>query len=327
MKSFLAAVLKAAVTALLFYLIFRNVDIHQFWQTMRNASVGVLVVGFLILWGAHYICVFRWRLLMGPLLPVLPMSRLFGIYCIGLFFNLAFPTLIGGDVVKAYYAGKPSKRYAQSFAAAFLDRDSGMLALMLIACLATILYPVDVPGVPVSLIIWSVFVAFILANLAIFAPFLHRHLTGILQRMNMIRLAGKVDALSSAFQVMRREPRVLLGSLAISLLNQILFISVNWVMARGLNLDVSIVHFWVFIPVITLVSMIPVSLNGMGLREYAFLSLFSSIGIARESCIALGLLSSAVIILSAIPGGVIYLFFRTRSDTREMAATLEANLS
>jgi hypothetical protein len=327
MKSFLAAVLKAAVTALLFYLIFRNVDIHQFWQTMRNASVGVLAVAFLILWGAHYICVLRWRLLMGPLMPVLPMSRLFGIYCIGLFFNLAFPTLVGGDVVKAYYAGKPTKRYAQSFAAAFLDRDSGMLALMLIASLAAILYPVDVPGVPIPLIIWSVFVAFILANLAIFAPFLHRHVTGILQCMNMTRVAGKVDAVSSAFQVMRREPRVLLGSLAISLLNQIIYISINWLMARGLHLEVPIVQFFIFIPIITLVSMIPVSLNGMGLREYAFLSLFSSIGIARESCIALGLLSSAVIIVSAIPGGVIYLFFRTRSDTREMAATLEANLS
>jgi len=76
----------------------------------------------------------------------------------------------------------------------------------------------------------------------------------------------------------------------------------------------------VFVPVITLISMIPVSLNGMGLREYAFLSLFSAIGVPRESCIALGLLSSALIVLSAIPGGVVYIFFRSRSDVGRIAA-------
>jgi glycosyltransferase 2 family protein len=76
----------------------------------------------------------------------------------------------------------------------------------------------------------------------------------------------------------------------------------------------------VFVPVVTLISMIPVSLNGMGLREYAFVSLLTGIGVDREAAIALGLLSSAVVILSAIPGGIVYVFFRTRSDAQQMAA-------
>src|SRR5512147_2496166 len=98
--------------------------------------------------------------------------RLFEIYCIGQCFNLAFPTAVGGDVVKMYYAGKPSRQYAQSFAATFLDRDVGMLAMMLLAGVGTLLLPMKIPGMPVTLIVWLSFVAFLGLNVVIFMPFL-----------------------------------------------------------------------------------------------------------------------------------------------------------
>jgi glycosyltransferase 2 family protein len=326
MKNKLVALCKAVVTGLLFFFVFRKVDFNQFGATLRNARWDVLSIGFLILWIGHYICIFRWRMLMRPLMPALSLSRLFGIYCIGLFFNLTFPTVVGGDVVKMYYAGKPSKRFAQSFAATFLDRDAGMLAMMIIACSATLLYPVDIPGVPVGFIIWSAFVAFVVLNLIVFMPTLHRILTDMLTRLQFSRMAAKADAISNVFQIMGKHPNVLFGSLAISLINQLLVIAVTWIMADGLRLTVNPLYFLIFVPVITLISMIPVSLNGMGLREYAFVSLFGAIGVDREACLALGLLSSAVIILSAIPGGIVYVFFRTRSDVQQMAA-LETDFS
>ena len=150
MKAKLFAFAKIAVTVLLFLYVFNDIDFQQFGATLKNARPGILILGFLVIWIAHYICIYRWRMLMRPLMPVLSMARLFGIYCIGLFFNLTFPTVVGGDVVKMYYAGRPSKMYAQSFAATFLDRDAGMLAMLIIACTAILIHPVAVPGIPVS---------------------------------------------------------------------------------------------------------------------------------------------------------------------------------
>ena len=320
MKAKLLAFAKIAVTVLLFWYVFHDMDFHQFGATLKNARIGILVLGFIAIWIAHYICIYRWRMLMRPLLPVLSMARLFGIYCIGLFFNLTFPTVVGGDVVKMYYAGRPSKMYAQSFAATFLDRDAGMLAMLIIACAVILVHPVTVPGIPVSLIIWGVLAAFIAGNIAIFAPYFHRRLINLLHRLRMGKIAAKIDMISSAFQVMGKHPALLLGALLISLVNQLLVIAVTWIMAIGLRLHLSPVWFLIFVPVITLISMIPISLNGMGLREYAFMSLFGAIGVARESCIALGLLSSIVIILSSIPGGIVYIFLRNRNDLQQLAA-------
>jgi glycosyltransferase 2 family protein len=318
MKSKIIALLKTAVTLLLFYLLFRKVDFAQFAMILRSARLDILALGFLIIWLCHYICIFRWRMLMRPLMPVLSLGRLFAIYCIGLFFNLTFPTVVGGDVIKFYYAGRPSKRYAQSFAATFLDRDAGMFAMMIIACIATVIHPVTVPRIPINIIIWGTTAGFVVANALIFAPSLHRILTKLLLGTRLSRLCAKIDALSDAFQIMGRHRFVLINSFIISLVNQVLVILVVWIMALGLRIHISLLYFLVFVPVITLISMIPISLNGMGLREYGFVSLFGAIGLPTASCMALGLLSSAIIILSSLPGGVLYVLFRDREDMHQM---------
>jgi glycosyltransferase 2 family protein len=320
MKTKIFALAKVTITALLFLYIFNKIDFKQFGATLRNAQIDILIIGFLVLWLGHYICIYRWRMLMRPLMPVLSLGNLFGIYCIGLFFNLTFPTVIGGDVVKMYYAGKPSKSYAQSFAAAFLDRDAGMLAMMIIACVAVITYPVTVPGIPVTIIIWSVFAAFVVGNIAIFTPRFHLMITNALHRFHLPRVALKIDMISNAFQIMGKHPAILFGALIISFINQLLVISVTWILALGLRLNLSPSYFLVFVPVITLISMIPISLNGMGLREYSFMSLFGAIGVPHASCIALGVISSIIVILSSLPGGIVYIFFRNRSDIQQIAA-------
>jgi glycosyltransferase 2 family protein len=326
MKNKLFSAIKLAITALLFYFIFRKMDIRLVGAELLKARFDILIAAFIILWIGHVTCIYRWRMLMRPLMAVPSLSNLLGIYCIGLFFNLVFPSVVGGDVLKIYYAGKPSRKYAQSFAATFLDRDAGMLAMMIIACIAIIIHPVDVPGIPVSLIIWSVFALFIAGNVAIFTPSFHRLLTGVLHRLHLSKIAVKIDMISNAFQIMGGHKSVLWGSLAISLVNQFLVISATWITALGLHLSISLSYFLISVPVITLITMIPITPSGLGVRENSFKSLFGAIGIAGHSSVALGIISSIIIILCAIPGGIIYIFFRNRADLQQIA-TLETEFS
>ncbi len=319
MKGTLSAIAKTGVTILLFFLLFRKIDFKQFGETLSHARLGLIFGSLGVLWIAHYICIIRWRKLLRPLMPVFSLMRLFEIYCIGLFFNLAFPTAIGGDVVKMYYAGKPSRQYAQSFAATFLDRDVGMLAMMLLACIGTLLLPMKIPGIPVTLIVWLSFAGFLALNVVIFMPSLHRLLTLLLHKVHLSRTAARVDAISNAFQVMGNNRRVLLYAFLISVVNQLLVFSVTWLTAIALRLSVPALYFLVLVPVITLVTMIPITLSGTGLRELASVSLFGAIGVAPASSLALGLISSITVLLSAVPGGIIYIFFRNRSDLQQMA--------
>jgi uncharacterized protein (TIRG00374 family) len=320
MKSKLSTILKTAISLLLFYFLFRKMDFQQFGETLKNARLGIILGAFAALWIGHYFCVIRWRMLMRPLMPVFPMIRLFEIYCIGQFFNLAFPTAVGGDVVKMYYVGKQSRRYAESFAATFLDRDSGMLAMLLLACLGTLLLPMQVPGIPVNLIVWGSFAGFLAMNAVIFMPGLHRMFTRLLVRIHLGKTASRIDAISSAFQIMGKNPRVLFESFLISVFNQMLVFGITWMTAIGLRLDVSLLYCMVLVPIVTLVTMIPISFSGLGLREQSFVILFGAIGISSASSTALGLLGSIMVLLSAVPGGIIYIFFRNRGDLQTMSS-------
>jgi uncharacterized protein (TIRG00374 family) len=323
MKTKIFASLKPVITVLLFFVIFRNIDFAAFGSTLRNASVAILLAGFLTLWIGHFSCVVRWRMLMRPLMPVPSLRRLFFIYCMGMFFNLAFPTLVGGDAVKIYYTGRPSNSYAQSFAATFLDRDTGLGAMLAIACLSTVLHPIPVPGVPVSMIVWGVFFAFAAGNLILFLPGLHGWVSKTLRRIRLAGTAGKIDTVSEVLQTMARHKTVLAGAIAISFFNQFLYILLVWFVSEGLRLDIPFSYFLTFVPVITIITMVPVSLNGMGLREFAFMSLFGAVNVPPASCIALGLVVSFIIMLASLPGGFVYILYKNRgiSDKFESLET------
>ena len=325
MKSIIVTFVKLLITGLFFFFIFGKIDFRQFADTMRGVNIGLLACAFLMLLFGHFVCVLRWRILMRPLMPPPTLARLCGIYCIGMFFNLTFPTIIGGDVVKVYYAGKPSRSYAENFASMFLDRDIGMFAMMVIACCAALFHPVSIPGVPVPLILCVVFILFILGNIAVFTPRFHRLPGVILQKLRSARLekiAAKIDNIARAFRITGKHPATLRQSLGISFANQFLGCAGVWIVALSLGVHISPLYFLIFVPLITLISMIPISLNGMGLREYSFMSLFGAIGVADESCIALGLLYSLMIILSSLPGGVVYILFRGKTDGAEMAGLI-----
>ena len=326
MKPSIFTIIKIAVSIALFYLIFRNIDFNSFGEVMQSARLGMLALAYLVLWAGHFVCVFRWRMLLRPLMPVRSLKSLFGIYCIGLFFNLTFPTVVGGDVVKIFYVGKQSNSYSQSFAATFLDRDAGMLAMMILACAGILFNHVTVPGIAVEIIVWAATAAFVLGNICLFTPRFRRAATRLLRRLRMLKIADKLDRVSSVLHVIGSRKSLLTASLLISFANQVLAISAVWITALALNLDIPLSYFLIFVPVITLISMIPVSLNGMGLREYAFLSLFSAVGIPAESCIALGLLSSILIILSSLPGGIIYIFFKNKANENRFSS-IETELS
>jgi uncharacterized protein (TIRG00374 family) len=310
MKALIITLVKLLITGLFFFYIFGKVDFHQFAGTMRGARIGLLAGALLTIWIGQFICVLRWRILMRPLMPVPTLLRLCGVYGIGMFFNLTFPTIIGGDAVKVYYAGKPSRSYAESFASIFLDRDIGMFAMMIIACCAALFYPVSVPGVPITLILWIVFIFFVLGNIAVFTPRFHRLSSMLLRKLRLEKIAVKIDNIAKAFRIIGGHPAALWQSLGISFVNQFLVCAAAWIIALSLDIRISWFYFLIFVPLITLISMIPVSLNGMGLREYSFMSLFGAIGVAGESCIALGLLYSLVVILSSLPGGVVYILLK-----------------
>jgi hypothetical protein len=120
------------------------------------------------------------------------------------------------------------------------------------------------------------------------------------------RLAGVVEAA----RVYLRQPGLLASTTLLSLLVQLANVVLVWLIALGLGLDVSLGYMTVVVPLMTLLTLLPVSVNGMGLREVALVVLLGPAGVPAAAAVTLSLLTFAVYAALGLVGAGVYLFGR-----------------
>jgi uncharacterized membrane protein YbhN (UPF0104 family) len=239
----------------------------------------------------------RWQMLARPLGFGQPLRQFTGYCFIGMYFNLFLPTSVGGDVVRAWYLSGGSGRRLAAFLSVFVDRCSGLGVLLGMACLAMALCPVEVPAwVPVS--VWGAgscaVAGLCLAPTA--ARWTHRF--------------ARVRRLTEGARQYLRRPRVLVGSTALSLVIQVVNVLIVWMLAQGMGIEAPLAYFWIAVPMVTLLTMVPVSLNGMGVREWGMVLFLHPLGVSAGTAMSLAFLWFAVFTAVSLLGGGVYLFGR-----------------
>lgn len=322
MKKHLITVLKILVTAFLIYYLFqtKGIDLRQSWKYIQSSRIFLLVIGYGLLLAGQFLCSLRWSLILNRLDIRLPLRRLFQFYLIGMFFSLFFPSIVGGDFVKIYYVKKDSgKSIATALASAYLERATGFFALLVYGLAGALFYPLTLTSRDFSPIGWiglrsvgiwvlpaAALVLFLTANAVLFGPHLYALAVSLLNRLGLHKLAEKVLLIRDAIRVFREHPAALLTPTLISFLNIALVIVMNWLIARALDIHVSLLVMASVVSVMTLLVMLPISINGIGLRENAYVILLQLVGVPPDKSFALSLIGFFLIVLSALPGGVIY---------------------
>ncbi len=239
----------------------------------------------------------RWRLLARPLGFDQSLARFTGYTFIGMYFNLFLPTSVGGDVVRAWYLDGGSGRRLAAFLSAFVDRLSGLLVLLAIACVAMALCPADVPAwIPCS--VWGT------AGCAVL---------GFLLLPTLLRWTGRfgrIRRLTESARLYLRHPGLLAGSAGLSFLVQAANVVIVWMAGRAMGLPVPAGYYWILVPMVTLLTMIPVSLNGMGIREWGMALFLAPLGVPAGAALSLSFLWFAVFSAASLLGGGVYLFGR-----------------
>jgi uncharacterized membrane protein YbhN (UPF0104 family) len=237
----------------------------------------------------------RWQLLARPLGFTHSLARCTAFYFIGMYFNLFLPTSVGGDVVRAVYLNGGSGRRLNAFLSVFLDRFTGLLILLALACVAVAASPVDLPPwIPLS--VWGT-AACAVAGLVMLPP--------------LARGVGKFDRvrrLSEGVRLYRQEPGLLLNTAALSVFVQAANVVVVWLVGVAVGADVPASYYWVLVPMVSLLTLLPVSLNGMGVREGGMVVFLTPLGIGEGTAMTLAFLWFSVFTVTSLLGGAVYLF-------------------
>jgi uncharacterized protein (TIRG00374 family) len=282
-------------------------------------ELWVLAVGLFLL--AQVASAIRWRLLAQPLGFLSPLREFVGLYFVGMFFNLLLPTSVGGDVVRAWYLDGESGRRLAAFLSVFVDRFSGLLILLALACVANLFCPITLPAW-VGASVWStagcaVVGLICLPCLARFAE--HRVQSAEVNRTNSpvpgnafraLRsgLCSLTLSLSESLTLLLGHRRLLLGTTALSMLVQGINVILLWLIGRAIDAPVPASYCGIVVPMVTLLTLLPVSLNGMGVREGGMVLFLAPLGIPAATAVSLAFLWFSVFVAASLFGAAIYLF-------------------
>ena len=276
------------------------------WRWML-AAVGLVVID-------RTLMAWRWISLLRPVSrdggP--PLGALMRVFFVSTFVGTFLPTSVGSDAVRAYGIMQHQVAGSTAVASVVLDRALGIVSMLLLGLGSALLLPAGAPpGVFVILALGGA------ASLALAAVIFVEPAGRAALAVSRMAPAGPLrrigERMVEAIRVYRHHHGTLVGVLAASVGVQVLRVLQAWGLGRALGVAAPIEFYFVAIPVILLIMLLPVTVSGLGTGQAAFLWIFGTIGVPRPEAFALSILFVALGIVGNLPGGVLYGMGRTRS--------------
>jgi uncharacterized membrane protein YbhN (UPF0104 family) len=294
---------KLALSFVLLAFLLSRTDLSDLGGVVAQAHIGWVVVAFLGYLASMVISSVRWMMLARPLGFDEPYSEFFGSYFTGVFMNLFAPSTVAGDIGRALFLGQGRRRRALAFTTVIADRGLGFVVLTWLGALAILLQPgYDLPAV-LYYSAWIVPPATLLGWL-----YLPPMAVRVFPPANRWRVLVERD-----LAPYWKDKGLLLRTSVVALAFHVLQVLSQVWLAWAVDLRIPVPFFFIFVPVVNILGMIPISFSGIGIREGGYWYFLAKIGVARPAALALGLLSSAVVLATGLSGGLVLLVWKGRT--------------
>jgi uncharacterized protein (TIRG00374 family) len=305
MKDKLTNLLKVAVTIALLAVVFFTVDLRQVWQTLLRVRWVHLLVAITLYQLGIIVRAYRWQVLLAGQGSRVSFGRLTNLYYVGSFFNSFLPSGLGGDVIRMYELSRAGASGALAVSTVLVDRAMGLLMLFAMALVAL---PFSWSLVPLTVSL--ALLGLVLGTVLVFWLFLNRRLVDTLGRR--IGLLGKVlrnDKVVAFYDSFGRYGKhALLRAAGASLVFNVTLILAQLYLARAVGVNISLGYFLIFVPIISSLLALPISISGFGVREGGYVLLFGQAGVASDQAVAMSLLFYLLGVLTGVVGAILYLW-------------------
>jgi uncharacterized membrane protein YbhN (UPF0104 family) len=307
-RSLALSALKAAVSVGLLALLFSRVDLDRLWSVARQASPAWLLAALTLYLTMVLASAVRWGILLRAQHVRLPYSFLTQSFLVATFFNNFLPSNIGGDVVRITDTAKAAGSKTLATTVVLIDRGLGLLGLALMAATGASLMQRMAVGPVGPGMLWAGFgFGAIIATPALLMPETVGWLLQPLRVFHQEWVDARIEKLTDTLTRFKETPTALAGCFAGAVVVQAILVGFYVAVARSMNIPIGFAELAVIVPVSFIVQMIPVSVNGFGVREATFGFYFTRLGLPLESAILVSFVGAALIMLFSLSGGVAYL--------------------
>lgn len=310
---------RVLITLALLSILAYQMDLRRLVEILSSASLPLILLATAVHIFSVFVAIFRWSTILRSFDMATALGPLTKITFIGYFFNLFLPSGIGGDFFRAYYLSKRKNRgMSTTLTTTVLERSAGLFALLAIGTVFAAIRGVRAGGVPLVAVFLILSALYILANIVIFHSWVHEKITAFLRRRHLDSLEAKMDLVYQGLNALRRSRSSIALALLLSVIVQFCAVVIVWIAALSIDINAPFYIFLIFVPLINLSIMVPLTINGIGLRESLFYLLFSEIGLPVETSVSLSLVTFLVYILTAVPGAIVYSFYKREQDPEHL---------
>jgi glycosyltransferase 2 family protein len=294
----------------LLVMVFMQVNPKEQLKIFLSLSLWYILLLFLISFGLIHVSVLKWNIFLRSMGVKERVVKLWRLYLVGYFVNTFFPSQLGGDIARSMLLDEKSK----SVAGTFLERYTGLLAMILLS-LISVFFVKDRLGT--AIIRYALYALLLLFIKVLFLSLLIlSEKTGESFKKLFINrdiLPEKIyeksciffEKVQRSFREVRKTPRVFVAAMFLSFLFHLLTIVNTLCAAYAVGwMSVPVMELAVVLPVILMISSLPLSPSGIGVQEGAFYFFLTRLGAAPEQALAIGLILRAKVLVLGIIGGL-----------------------
>jgi len=307
-KKIFSILLRIFVSIVLLVLLFKfnKIDLANLINDIKSVDKPLLAAGFAVLFLVYILGFWRWLMLLRAAGIHTPLKRLLVSFSGGVFFSIFLPSTIGGDVVKSADLAGHTRKAKEVIATVLLDRLSGYIGLVLVILPALLLGGELVRDKVVSTSVAVIVILLIFILLVLFNRFIYSRITRFLTAPGAGRIREAISDLHSEIHIFRRHKKVIISNLVLSFVIQLISPLSAYFIALSLGIKISILYFFIFLPIIGAITLLPIAIGGLGLRENLFVVYFAKAGVIKQLAVAMSLLSFSFIVVYGAIGGLIY---------------------
>ncbi len=317
-KKALSIFLRISISAALLIFLFRQVDEKVIIEAVTRSNKALLLLAFGIYSLNYVLCLLRWEMLLKAVKIFLRLKRIIISFAGGVFFSLFLPSTIGGDFIRSIDLAGHTRRPREVIATVLLDRLSGYVGLVLVTIFSAVIGArfIQDRSIYSAIAVISAILICILLMLfnsklySVFERFLHppRNLNRSGDASRVLKIRQYIRDVHQELHYFKHHEDIMVKNVLLSVLIQAISPVTFYIIALSLGIKIKLVYFFIFLPIIGAVTLLPISIGGLGLRDALTVYFFMKVGMAKDVAFAMSLLNFFFIVLYACLGGLLYVF-------------------
>lgn len=296
--------LRIAVSVTLLAVLLWQVNLGAMLRVLVHGSPGLLLIALALMVLTIYVSACRWYLLLRGKNPLITVWGIFSLVLTSSFLGYFLPGM-GTDVLRLYGLSRVTADPALVFASMLVERVGALLVLIAIVFVGLLLDPLPLPRV-IGIVAGVGLFGVLMGTLVLMHPWT-RDLTRLLVCADWLKpVRTRLEKLYRCLDAYRDQPGAIAWSMVVGVVFQFLRVATAAVIAAALGLEVPFLYFLVIVPTVLLLSMIPLSIGGLGVREASYVYLLGLAGVSTEAGFSFSIITFLLHLLALVPGAWIY---------------------